>query len=137
MGRSSSDALVGTVTRSCWSIATPICSPPPGTSSPTMTDWPPIFAVDLVGSASVLDVLAPLVIPGTAAACFASMAARIVATQHDAAVDAVLDGPLHPDFLRGIDGAVGERIVDSAIAEQGSLERSSGQGRPSGASVAG
>jgi hypothetical protein len=98
-----------------------------------MTDWRPIFAVDLVGSASVLDVLAPLVIPGTAAVCFASMAARIVATQGDA----VLDDPLHPDFLGCIAGEVGERIVDSAIAEQGSLERSSGQGRPSGASVAG
>jgi hypothetical protein len=105
--------------------------------SPTMTDWRPIFAVDLVGSASVLDVLASLVIPGTAAVCFASMAARIVATQGDAGVDAFLDDPLHRDFLRRIASAVGERIVDSAIAEQGSLERSLGQGRPSGASVAG
>lgn len=84
--------------------------------SPTMADWRPIFAVDLVGSALVLDVLAPLVIPGTAAVCFASMAAQIVVSHGDSAVDAVLDDPLHPEFLERIADAVGERIVDTAVA---------------------
>ena len=56
--------------------------------SPTMADWRRIFAVDLVGSALLLDTLTPLVAPGTAAVCFASMAAQIVVPNGDPAVDA-------------------------------------------------
>jgi NAD(P)-dependent dehydrogenase (short-subunit alcohol dehydrogenase family) len=84
--------------------------------SPTMAEWQPIFAVDLVGSALILDVLAPLVVPGTAAVCFASMAAQIVVPDGDPAVDAVLDDPLHPDFLQRIAEVVGERSVDTATS---------------------
>src|SRR5262245_27621299 len=41
--------------------------------SPTMADWRRVIRVDLVGSALLLDALTPLVVPGTAAVCFASM----------------------------------------------------------------
>src|SRR5258708_972291 len=84
--------------------------------SPTMADWRAIFGVDLVGSALLLDVLAPLVIPGSAAVCFASMAAQIVVRRGDAAVDAVLDAPLHPDLLDRIFHVVGDGIVDTGLA---------------------
>lgn len=84
--------------------------------SPTMADWRRIFAVDLVGSALLLDTLALLVTPGTAAVCFASMAAQIVVPNGDPAVDAVLDDPLHPEFLDRIITTVGESIADTALA---------------------
>lgn len=84
--------------------------------SPTMAEWQPIFAVDLVGSALVLDVLVPLATSGTAAVCFASMAAQIVVPHGDPAVDAVLDEPLHPDLFDRLAEAVGETITDTAVA---------------------
>lgn len=84
--------------------------------SPTMADWQPIYAVDLVGSAQLLDALTPLVVNGTAAVCFASMASQIVVPNGDPAVDAVIDDPLHPDFLDRVADAVGDRIVDTALA---------------------
>jgi NAD(P)-dependent dehydrogenase (short-subunit alcohol dehydrogenase family) len=84
--------------------------------SPTMADWRTIFAVDLVGSALVLDVLAPQATTGTAAVCFASMAAQIVVPHGDPRVDAVLDEPLHPDLLDRLEEAVGAEIVDTAVA---------------------
>jgi NAD(P)-dependent dehydrogenase (short-subunit alcohol dehydrogenase family) len=84
--------------------------------SPTMATWRPIFAVDLVGSAQLLDALGPLVTTGSAAVCFASMAAQIVVPHGDPQVDAVLDEPLHPDFVDRIADAVGAGIADTATA---------------------
>ena len=43
--------------------------------SPTMGDWRRVFEVDLVGTALVVDALRPLVTEGSAAVCFASIAA--------------------------------------------------------------
>jgi NAD(P)-dependent dehydrogenase (short-subunit alcohol dehydrogenase family) len=84
--------------------------------SPTMAAWRPIFGVDLVGSALVLDVLAPLATTGTAAVCFASMAAQIVVPHGDPRVDAILDDPLHPDLLDRLAEAAGESIANPAVA---------------------
>lgn len=42
--------------------------------SPTMADWRRIFTVDLLGTALLVDAFEPLVRPGTAMVCFASMA---------------------------------------------------------------
>jgi NAD(P)-dependent dehydrogenase (short-subunit alcohol dehydrogenase family) len=83
--------------------------------SPTMAQWQPIFEVDLVGSAQLLDALRPLVVPGTAAVCFASMAAQLVVPHGDPIVDALLDDPLQPDFLQRVAEVLGEGI-DSATA---------------------
>jgi NAD(P)-dependent dehydrogenase (short-subunit alcohol dehydrogenase family) len=84
--------------------------------SPTMADWRRIFAVDLVGSALLLDVLTPLVTTDTAAVCFASMAAQMVVQQPVPAVDAVLDDPLAPDLLDRIADAIGEGIEHPGLA---------------------
>ncbi len=89
--------------------------------SPTMADWRPIFEVDLVGSALLLDVLRPLVVPGTAAVCFASMAAQIVASSVAPEVDAVLDEPLAGEFLERIGAVLGDSVGDLAypVAKRG------------------
>jgi NAD(P)-dependent dehydrogenase (short-subunit alcohol dehydrogenase family) len=67
--------------------------------SPTMADWRAIIEVDLVGTARVLEALRPLVCPGTAAVCFASMASQMVIPTPDAAIDSVIDAPQDPDLL--------------------------------------
>jgi NAD(P)-dependent dehydrogenase (short-subunit alcohol dehydrogenase family) len=89
--------------------------------SPTMADWRPIFEVDLVGSALILDVLRPLVAPGTAAVLFASRAAQIVASSVTTEVDTVLDEPLDPAFLDRIGAALGPSVGDLAypVAKRG------------------
>ncbi len=84
--------------------------------SPTMADWRRIFAVDLVGSALLLDALVPLVTDGSAAVCFASMASQIMVPNAVPDVDVVLDDPLGPDFLDRIAVAVGDGIEHPGVA---------------------
>lgn len=64
--------------------------------SPTMADWRAIIEVDLVGTALVLEALRPLVRPGAAAVCFASMASQLVIPTADPAIDFLIDAPLDP-----------------------------------------
>jgi NAD(P)-dependent dehydrogenase (short-subunit alcohol dehydrogenase family) len=84
--------------------------------SPTMAAWRQIFEVDLVGTALVIDALTPLVGPGTAAVCFASMAAHLVVPEGADAADAVLDDPLAPSFLDALASAIGPGIEDPGAA---------------------
>jgi NAD(P)-dependent dehydrogenase (short-subunit alcohol dehydrogenase family) len=84
--------------------------------SPTMADWRAILSVDLVGSALVLDALHPLVGEGTAAVCFASMAAVLLVPNGDAAVDPILDDPLAPGFLDRLREAIGAGLEDTGTA---------------------
>jgi NAD(P)-dependent dehydrogenase (short-subunit alcohol dehydrogenase family) len=84
--------------------------------SPTMADWRQIVSVDLVGSARLLDALRPLTTTGTAAVCFASMAAQLLAGAGDPAIDAVLDDPLADDVLDRLRAAAGPSIEDSGNA---------------------
>jgi NAD(P)-dependent dehydrogenase (short-subunit alcohol dehydrogenase family) len=84
--------------------------------SPTMADWRLMFEVDLVGSARLFDLLAPLVVGGTAAVLFASMASQILAPTGDPAVDPLLDDPLADDLLDRLHHAVGDSITDPAVA---------------------
>jgi len=83
--------------------------------SPTMASWREILRVDLMGTAILLDVVSPHVEVGTAAVCFASMAALLV---RDAApeVDAVLDEPLAPGFLDELHAAAGPGLEEPGIA---------------------
>jgi NAD(P)-dependent dehydrogenase (short-subunit alcohol dehydrogenase family) len=67
--------------------------------SPTMGDWRRMFQIDLVGTALVVDSLRPLARTGSAAVCFASMAAHLMPAPDDPAADALLDDPLAADFL--------------------------------------
>jgi len=84
--------------------------------SPTMATWRTIVDVDLIGTALVVDALTPFVTTGTAAVCFASMAAHLLIPNGDAAGDAVLDDPLSPGFLDALAGAVGPSIEDPGVA---------------------
>lgn len=86
--------------------------------SPTMAAWQTIFEVDLIGTALVIEALTPFITEGTAAACFASMAAHLMAanTTVDPKIDAVLDDPLAEEFLDAIRNAVGPDVEDSGLA---------------------
>lgn len=84
--------------------------------SPTMADWRTILAVDLVGTAVLIDTLTPLVTAGTAAVCFASMAPLLVVPNGDQALDEVIDGPLRPDFFDELSRVAGPSIEDTAMA---------------------
>jgi NAD(P)-dependent dehydrogenase (short-subunit alcohol dehydrogenase family) len=81
-----------------------------------MADWRRIVHVDLVGSALLLDALTPLVVPGTAAVCFASMAAQLVVGNDRPAADAVLDDPLQAEFEDRLRAAVGAELEDTGTA---------------------
>lgn len=84
--------------------------------SPTMADWRRIFAVDLVGTARLAEVLRPLATAGTAMVCFASMAPVLGITEPHPRADAALDEPLDERLLDRIHEAVGPAIEDPGIA---------------------
>jgi NAD(P)-dependent dehydrogenase (short-subunit alcohol dehydrogenase family) len=84
--------------------------------SPTMADWRTVLTVDLVGTAMLMEALLPLSGAGTAIVCYASLAPHLSQDPVDPAIDAVLDDPLHPDFLDRIRDVVGPTIEDSGLA---------------------
>ncbi len=84
--------------------------------SPTMAQWQDVLRVDLVGSAIILQTLTPFVTAGTAAVCFASMAAVMAFRDGDPAVDPVLDDPLRATFFDDLRAAAGESIEDPGLA---------------------
>lgn len=65
--------------------------------SPSMARGRTIYEVNLRGTSRVLDALEPSIAEGSAAVCFASMAAHLVPPSED--VDRVLDDPLSPAFF--------------------------------------
>jgi NAD(P)-dependent dehydrogenase (short-subunit alcohol dehydrogenase family) len=83
--------------------------------SPTMADWRRVLTVDLVGTALLVDALAPLATTGTAIVCFASMA-PLLAGAEDPTADAALDDPLADDFLDRLHGALGDTVEDTGMA---------------------
>ena len=84
--------------------------------SPTMADWQTVVRVDLVGTALLVDALAPLVAQDTSMVCFASMAAQLAADNVEPATDAALDAPLAEDFLERLRDAAGETVEDPGAA---------------------
>ncbi len=73
--------------------------------SPSMTeDWKQVLSVDLVGTALILREFLPLMAPGAAAVCIASIASRIL--KSDTEVEAILDNPLDPNFFKRIEPLV-------------------------------
>jgi NAD(P)-dependent dehydrogenase (short-subunit alcohol dehydrogenase family) len=81
--------------------------------SPTMGDPRRIFEVDLVGTQLLLDAMTQLVVPGTAAVCFASSAAHQVgALVPDARLDALVEDPSDDGFL----DRVAAELDDSGLA---------------------
>ncbi len=84
--------------------------------SPTMADWQEIMAVDLVGTALLVDGCRALATQGTAVVCFASISALLAIPDADAPPDVVLDDPLHPDFMSRIGEAIGSTVEDPGMA---------------------
>jgi NAD(P)-dependent dehydrogenase (short-subunit alcohol dehydrogenase family) len=84
--------------------------------SPTMAAAPDILRVDLVGTARAVAALRPLVGPGTAMVCFASMAAQLGAAAGDPALDRLVDDPLAPDLLDRLRETAGAAMDDPANA---------------------
>jgi NAD(P)-dependent dehydrogenase (short-subunit alcohol dehydrogenase family) len=84
--------------------------------SPTMADWKRVFEVDLVGTALITDAIWPLVVPGTAVVCFASMAPLLFPSDIDPTLDAVLDHPLEEPFLERIREVAGPEVEDPGMA---------------------
>jgi NAD(P)-dependent dehydrogenase (short-subunit alcohol dehydrogenase family) len=80
--------------------------------SPTMADPRRMFEVNLSGTQLLLDAFEEHVVPGSAAVCFASMAAYQIEPFVNDEHRALLDDPLAPDFLdRGA-----EMAPDSGLA---------------------
>jgi NAD(P)-dependent dehydrogenase (short-subunit alcohol dehydrogenase family) len=88
--------------------------------SPTMADWRTVVAVDLVGTANVVDAFLPLAGPGTAAVCFASSAGHQI--PDDPAVSAVLEDPHAPDLLDRLTAHVDDSGIGYAWAKRGVIQ---------------
>ncbi len=84
--------------------------------SPTMADWREVLTVDLVGTAHLMDAVRPLATDGTAIVCFASISASLALPDVDQPADAVLDDPLHAEFLERLRESVGPELEDSGMA---------------------
>jgi NAD(P)-dependent dehydrogenase (short-subunit alcohol dehydrogenase family) len=84
--------------------------------SPTMANWRDILAINLIGTARLVESCRVLAAPGTAVVCFASVAALLALEQEDLPADAVLDDPLAVGFLDDIRQAVGPEIEDPGMA---------------------
>jgi len=84
--------------------------------SPTMATWREIIRVDLVATARIIDALSPFVTAGTAAVCFASMSAFLIAREADSTVEAALDDPLGAAFLDDLRRAAGPTIEEPGVA---------------------
>ena len=84
--------------------------------SPTMADWREVLMVDLVGTAHLMDAVRPVATDGTAIVCFASISASLVLPDVDQPADAVLDDPLHEEFLERLRETVGPELEDSGMA---------------------
>jgi NAD(P)-dependent dehydrogenase (short-subunit alcohol dehydrogenase family) len=84
--------------------------------SMSMADWRQVLHVDLVGTALLIEALTPLATDGTAMVCFASIAAQMATFGDAAAIDPVLDDPLHPELLDRARQAAGPVLEDAAVA---------------------
>jgi NAD(P)-dependent dehydrogenase (short-subunit alcohol dehydrogenase family) len=67
--------------------------------SPTMADGRRIVAVNLVGTALLIEAFRPLAVEHTAAVLIASQAGHFARNARTPQLDALLDAPLRPDFL--------------------------------------
>jgi len=70
--------------------------------SPTMGDGRRILTVNLVGTALLVEAFRPLAASGSAAVLVASQAGHMARRASTAALDALLDQPLRPDFLAAL-----------------------------------
>ena len=87
--------------------------------SPTMGDAGRIFDVDLIGTQRLLDAFEALVVTGSAAVCFSSLAAYQLAPFATAEIDALIDEPMAPDFLARAVGLVSDSGLAYGLAKRG------------------
>jgi NAD(P)-dependent dehydrogenase (short-subunit alcohol dehydrogenase family) len=80
--------------------------------SPTMAEWHRIMEVDLRGAALMLEAFRSLATGGSAAVCFASIAAHMIAAAGDPVIDPVIDDPLADDFLERLHALNDGRLTD-------------------------
>jgi NAD(P)-dependent dehydrogenase (short-subunit alcohol dehydrogenase family) len=89
--------------------------------SPTMDDWKAMVAVDLVGTAYIVDAFTSFATAGTAAVCFASSAAHQI--PDDPQVAAILDDPLASDLVDRLAPHVnGDSGIGYARAKRGVIQ---------------
>ena len=84
-----------------------------------MGDAGRIFDVDLVGTQRLLDAFEALVVAGSAAVCFSSMAAYQLAPFATAEIDALIDEPMAPDFLERVVGLAPDSGLAYGLAKRG------------------
>ncbi len=87
--------------------------------SPVMADARRVFEVDLVGTQLILDGFEDLVVPGSAALCFSSVAAYQIAPFANAEMDALIDKPLAPDFAERAAQAYADSGLAYSLAKRG------------------
>jgi NAD(P)-dependent dehydrogenase (short-subunit alcohol dehydrogenase family) len=87
--------------------------------SPVMADARRVFEVDLVGTQFLLDAFEEIVVPGSAAVCFSSIAAYQIAPFVNAEMDALIDEPLAPDFVARAAAAYADSGLAYALAKRG------------------
>jgi NAD(P)-dependent dehydrogenase (short-subunit alcohol dehydrogenase family) len=87
--------------------------------SPTMGDARRILDVDLVGTERILRCFERLIVPGSAAVCFSSLAAAQIAPFADPELDSLLDSPLADDFLDQISVTINDSGLAYALAKRG------------------
>ena len=88
--------------------------------SPSMAGGRRIYEVNLIATAALLSAVEPLLVPGSVAVCFSSMAGHMMPPA--AEVDEILDDPAAPDFFDrlaalGLDPDISEFAY--AISKQG------------------
>jgi len=84
--------------------------------SPAMADWRSILAVDLAGTAVVVEGLRRNVTSGTVFVCFASMAPQLDPSAPNPVAEAVLGEPLAVDLVTRLRAAVGDTLEDPGMA---------------------
>ena len=87
--------------------------------SPVMADARRVFEVDLVGTQLMLSGFEDLVVPGSAALCFSSIAAYQIAPYANPEIDALIDDPLAPDFAARAADAYADSGLAYSLAKRG------------------
>jgi NAD(P)-dependent dehydrogenase (short-subunit alcohol dehydrogenase family) len=92
--------------------------------SPVMADARRVFQVDLVGTQFILDAFEEIVVAGSAAVCFSSIAAYQIAPFVNAEMDALIDDPLAPDFAERAAAAYSDTGLAYSLAKRGVIRAS-------------
>ena len=87
--------------------------------SPSMAEARRVFEVNLIGTQLLLNAFEELVVPGSAAVCFASTAAHQFGPYVDAVQGALLQDPLAADFLDRVSALVSDSGIAYGLSKVG------------------